>query len=310
MAVLVGCKQRAAEPAPVAKVEAVRDAGVDAAAAKPAEAKPAPAKDGLAFDPSDADDPAPRLIRPIVDQQFDLLYDADDAPKSFLPDAPLIHTSGVGTPADRTFRVAEHAEQYMGHADRDTAIALSRDGQTAWASLTTRLTVLPQNQPGRDDPWRASDVLVQTPAGWRIAAALWSEPRANAVTNRDAKAGTLPALPALEGPSDPELAAALDALVTTGATSVAPDLVAIGSGPGERTVGGAAFAAAWNAGWKGRVEVASRLARRAPSGTTGWVVANVWLAKPGYRIPFQLLCIFDRAADGKTWTLVHVHFAV
>jgi hypothetical protein len=92
------------------------------------------------------------------------------------------------------------------------------------------------------------------------------------------------------------------------AAAARSDLVAIGSGPGERTVGGAVFARAWNAAWKGKVTVASVFGRALPGGTTGWVGASIELAKPGYKVPFTVFAVFDKAADG-AWSLVHIHFA-
>lgn len=252
--------------------------------------------------------PERAAIAAVAAQQLELLEDTDAAAKVFLPDAAVIHTSGTGDVQQRPFRVAENREQYMGHADDAMSITQAADGKSAWTSLTSRLTILPQNQPGRDDPWRISALLVKTAAGWRIFASDWSEPRDNAAVNRAAKAAAapLPELPAT--PSDPELSAAFDALITDGLPATGrDDLVAIGSGPNERTVGAAALAAGWNSHWKGHVTVTSRTSRRTPSGTTGYVVANVLLAKPGYRVPFQLFCIFERA--GTAWTLVHLHFA-
>jgi hypothetical protein len=160
-------------------------------------------------------------------------------------------------------------------------------------------------------PWRASDVLVKTAQGWRIAALDWTEPRANAAVNRDAKAGKLSARSLGEDRGDASLCDAFARLTTGGVDAAAAartDLVAIGSGPGERTVGGAGFARAWNAAWKGKVTIASIFGRALPSGTTGWVGASIELAKPGYKVPFTVFAVFDRAPDG-AWSLVHIHFA-
>jgi len=263
--------------------------------------------------------PSPEVeaIAKVVDAQFDRLHRADDADAVFTADAQLTNPSGLGEHDSLAFHVIEASELYAHHTDKDVQISVARDGKSAWASLSTQIEVLPRNQAGRSDPWRASDVLVKTAAGWRIAAASWTQPMANAAVNRDAKAGKLPALPALDGdPGDAGLRAAFARLITDGLDPVAAtraDLVAFGSGPGERTVGGAALAAGWNAGWKRRVTVTSSLARVTPSGTTGWVIANVRLAKgsgaAGYQIPFQLFCVFDKTASGE-WSLVHVHFAV
>jgi hypothetical protein len=100
-------------------------------------------------------------------------------------------------------------------------------------------------------------------------------------------------------------------LTTAGITVAAasPDLIAIGSAPNERTVEAQVFAKGWNGAWKGRAAVLSSIARLAPGGTTGWVVAHVELAKTGYKIQFMLFCVFDKTAAG-AWRLVHAHFGV
>jgi ketosteroid isomerase-like protein len=162
-----------------------------------------------------------------------------------------------------------------------------------------------------DNPedWRASNMLVQTPAGWRIAALAWTSPTDNAAANKDAKAGKLAATKLVGDAGDASLNAAFAKLTTQGAANVAKDLVAIGSGPGERTVGSAVFTKAWNAAWKGKTTIVSSIARVAPSGTTGWVAATIELQKAGYKIPFTVFAVFDKDASG-AWTLVHIHFAV
>jgi hypothetical protein len=215
------------------------------------------------------------------------------APKApFAADAQIINPRGI-TPAGTLPFAADPA------GDADTLGAeVSRDGNAAWTSLTKK------------GAWRASSVMVKTGGGWRIAALDLTEPKDNAAVNRDAKAGKLGALAALGGePGDAGLRAAFAKLATDGIAEGYEDLVAIGSGPGERTVGGATFARAWNAAWKQKVTIGSSIARLAPSGTTGWVVANIELAKKGYKIPFQVFCVFDKDTAG-AWTLVHIHFAV
>jgi hypothetical protein len=174
------------------------------------------------------------------------------------------------------------------------SIGLSRDGASAWASGN-----------------RVSELLVKTPAGWQIAAEFATEPRGDDEAARAAKAGKpAPQLALPPGGGDASLLAAFGKLASDGVDADAAkraDLVAIGSAPGERTVGGAVLARGWNAYWKGRVKIASSVAGIAPSGTTGWVAANVSQAKSGYAIPFTLFCIFDKTAAGD-WSLVHVHF--
>jgi len=253
-------------------------------------------------------------IHAIVTRQFDVVgVNATDAGDLMLPAAPILSNGMTVGSIDsvRAIGVADRAMDYSGATPRDVQVTVARDGKSAWASELASIALLERNTPGRDVPWRASDVLVKTAEGWRIAAMDWTEPRANAAVNRDAKAGKLSARSLGEDPGDASLCDAFARLTTAGVDAAAAarsDLVAIGSGPGERTVGGAVFARAWNAAWNGKVTVASVFGRALPSGTTGWVGASIELAKPGYKVPFTVFAVFDKAADG-AWSLVHIHFA-
>lgn len=196
--------------------------------------------------------------------------------------------------------VAELLESCKPTGESDATVTMSRDGSSAWGDETA------------GDIDHASSVLVKTPKGWQIAAAMWTEPVDNDDANRDAKAGKLHPAKLDGDPGDQSLRDAFAKLTTDGVDAAAAartDLVAIGSGFGERTVGGAGFARAWNAAWKGKVTVVSSVAHATPSGTTGWVTASVELAKHGYQIPFTVFAVFDKTADGH-WSLVHIHFAV
>ncbi|HSN24803.1 MAG TPA: nuclear transport factor 2 family protein [Kofleriaceae bacterium] len=180
----------------------------------------------------------------------------------------------------------------------DIAFTMSRDGKSAWAT-------------GASNDVRASDVLVKTPAGWQIAGAAWTRSYDNDKANADAKAGKLKPRTLEGGPGDASLADAFKKMTTDGLDAAAAkraDLVAIGSAFGERTVGGAGFARAWNAAWKGKTTIDSLVAKTTPSGTTGWVTASVRLQKAGYAIPFLIFAVFDKTDAG--WSLVHIHFAV
>ena len=252
-------------------------------------------------------------IRDVVTRQFDMVgVNGTDRDDILVADADVIGVDQVTTRASlKMLGVVDHAMDLGGHEDKDVDVAISRDGKSAWASEIAMLSILEKDTPGRDAPWRASDVLTKTPNGWRIAALAWTEPRPNDVVNREAKAGKLAAAK-LEGPADAGLSTAFAALTTAGVdapASARADLVAIGSGPGERTVGGASFARAWNAAWKGKVAIVSSVARALPSGTTGWVAATIELAKPGAKLPFTVFCVFDKDAAG-AWSLVHVQLAV
>jgi len=253
-------------------------------------------------------------IHALVTRQFDLVgVNATDAGDLTLPAAPIVSNGMMvgSTGSVRAIGVAPRAMDYSGATPSDVQVTVARDGKSAWASELASIGLLERNTPGRDVAWRASDVLVKTAQGWRIAAAAWTEPRANPAVNRDAKAGKLSARSLGEDRGDASLCDAFTRLTTGGVDAAAAaraDLVAIGSGPGERTVGGAAFARPWNAAWKGKVTVVSVFGRALPSGTTGWVGASIELAKPGYKLPFTVFAVFDRMADG-AWSLVHIHFA-
>jgi ketosteroid isomerase-like protein len=253
-------------------------------------------------------------IHAIVTRQFDVVgVNETEAADLMLPAAPILSNGmTVGsTDGVHALGVAARAMDYSGATPSAVQVTVARDGKSAWASELASIGLLEPNTPGRDVAWRASDVLVKTAQGWRIAALDWTEPRANAAVNRDAKAGKLSARSLGEDRGDDSLCDAFARLTTAGVDAAAAaraDLVAIGSGPGERTVGGAGFARAWNAAWKGKVTVASVFGRALPSGTTGWVGASIELAKPGYKVAFTVFAVFDRTADG-TWSLVHIHFA-
>jgi ketosteroid isomerase-like protein len=199
-------------------------------------------------------------------------------------------------------------EAYEGHDDAHLTIVVARDGKSAWASVEASIR-MPRRGQDNVVSMRASNLLVATPNGWRIAALAWTEPTENDLANKDAKAGKLKAEPLEPEPGDASLREAFAKLTTDGATNVAKDIVAFGSGPNERTVGAAAFTKPWNAAWKGKTTIVSSVARVAPSGTTGWVAATVELQKKGYKIPFTVFAVFDKDAAG-AWTLVHIHFTV
>jgi hypothetical protein len=242
-------------------------------------------------------------IREVVAHQFDIAgIGRMQAGEVALPAAPLLWVNRLGS-VD-ALQPSKPIDTPTDVSGATIQVTMSRDGKSAWASATDMLSA--------QTPWRASDVLIETPTGWRAAAMAWTEPKGNAEANRDAKAGKLTA-GTLEGdPGDATLRAAFAKLTTDGVDATAAarvDVVAIGSGPGERSVGGPGFAKAWNAAWKGKVNVVSAIARALPSGTTGWVAATIELAKPGYKVPFTVFAVFDKDKDG-AWSLVQIHFAV
>jgi len=193
------------------------------------------------------------------------------------------------------------------HDDPSPQIVLARDGESAWLSFTSKL--------GKREV-RASEVAVKRPGGWRIAGGMWSVAQGNDAVNKAAQAGTLAKLaPLPPTATGDDLLAAVTVLQTGPIDKLAAaraDLVALGSGPGERSIGGAKLAAPWAAGWAKHVTFGGALMTRSPSGRTAWVAIDALLdkAKPKpYQIPFRLFFVFDRAGTG-AWSLVHVQFAV
>jgi hypothetical protein len=223
---------------------------------------------------------------------------------TFADDAQIASPAGLGTVLDPHVWPLMRHEQVTGQKDQNVHITLSRDGKTAWASLTSTLMIAGGDSNPHDDYWRASDVVVKTDAGWRIAAAAWTQPRDDADAIKSAKRGPSLHPATLEGdPGDAGLVAAFSRLVADGAGVATDDFIAIGSAD-ERMVGGRAFATPWNAAWKGRAKVRAISARLAPSKTTGWVVARVDLPGADYTLPFLVFAVFDKNAIG--WGLVHV----
>jgi ketosteroid isomerase-like protein len=244
-----------------------------------------------------------------VSRQFDLITDDDDKlkPEIMTTDALCIDENQVDVPNEMP---GIGPGQYDGqHTDQYVTITMSRDGKSAWASFFTTLAMGDVDHGHMPLDKRVSDFIVQTPQGWRIAARAWTDAVENPRVNKEAKAGKRKAQPLKPEAGDASLNAAFAKLTTDGATNVAKDLVAIGSGPGERTVGAPAFTKPWNAAWKGKTTIVSSVARVAPSGTTGWVAATVELQKTGYKIPFTVFAVFDKDGSG-AWTLVHIHFTV
>jgi ketosteroid isomerase-like protein len=247
------------------------------------------------------------VVTKVVDKQDPFETGAsytDDAVVIPPPGSPL---GGVTTPETFSEALVAPSSIVTTSKHKDTKVTLAADGKTAWASFTMKIT---QNK--QTDAWRVSDVLVKTAKGWKVAATAWTLAVSNAAANQAAKDGD--ASRAAFGDSDVEasLAAAFKKLTTDGLDASAAarkDLVAIGSGPNERTTSGTVLAKAWKAAWQGKTTVTSLAARVTEAGTTGWVAASVDLQKKGYKIPFLVFCVFEKTKDG-AWSLVHVHFAV
>jgi len=224
-------------------------------------------------------------------------------------EGPIVDPTGIGL------------DNLQGHDEKHVEVQRSRDGRTAWVSFETDVTLAyygrdPDTAEAVDmkmeETYRVSDVLVQIDGRWRIVASVWSEGVANAEANKAARSRNPPRftpLPATAKP-DASLVAALTAWNGGAvAATAAKRTVVFGSAPGERSTDGAAFRTAWLAGWSGHVGVEpAAIVALAPSGTTGWILADLVRDKGSHKVPFRVLLVFDRLGDGG-WQLVHAHFA-
>lgn len=105
----------------------------------------------------------------------------------------------------------------------------------------------------------------------------------------------------------PDVLAAVNKLVSGPIDPVAasrPDLVAIGAGENETTVGGDKLARLWNARWAKQLTVTGVVGRVAASGRTAFVVLDATKGKTAYR----LAMVLDQTAAG-AWSLGHLHIA-
>jgi hypothetical protein len=263
-------------------------------------------------------------LRKLVDVQVSWARDGgfeDDsgtwlAPKSAIAPAQWIgFDKGQPPPPEQLGRmiVGEGLTKYKVDA---FAAHVAPDGQSAVITFILHVWWrVSSNDPDLREvhDYRASELVTKTKDGWRVTAGLWSEAEPNAEINKAAKAGKLEALPMIGTGGDKSLLDAFTKL-TTGtfddAAAKRKDLVAIGSGPKERTVGGASLAKAWQAAWANRLTIDATLASSDPKATLGFVLANVTLAKKDYKIPFRVLFVFERKTDADPWSVVHAHFAV
>lgn len=215
--------------------------------------------------------------------------------------------------ADAAFSIAGLTDEPLAGRDKIAAllagakkasqpwVTLSADNKSAWIAMVV-------NTKGAD--WRVTELAINTSAGWRIAGGLVSVGKDNKAVNTAAKSGKLALAPLPDGKPDAALAAAFTALTKgpfDAAAAQRVELLAYGSGPDERSTEGSVLARAWKGSWANKVTIEGpMIARAAPSGTTGFVIANVQLAKTGYKTPFRILVMFDKSPS---WSVVQVHFS-
>jgi len=257
----------------------------------------------------------------LLEAQFDAYVKQTENPPVFTDDVKLMVTDGSNgwhgfVPDGDVPHASAEGRSLKGHSDSNMQVVVARDGNTAWMSFGSTVHFKHGKYAGLDEfdtDYRITEIAVKTPSGWRIAGGMWSIPVDNARVNKQAKAGKQYAgNPIEDGGGDASLRTAFTRL-TTGpldATAAArKDLVAFGSGPGERTVGGTVLAKAWAGTWANHLTIADPfVAIVAPSGTTGWVIADLVLDKKTYKVRFRVLFVFDKDAGG-AWSLVHAHFA-
>ena len=207
-------------------------------------------------------------------------------------------------------------EEIKSYSINNFAARISPDGNLAVVSYIVKTRELVTMDDGglyNDTLHRVTEIATKTKDGWRVTFGLWTEPFSNTEANKLAKAGKLVALKALSGAGDKSLIEAFTKL-TTGpfddAATKRKDLIAFGSGPNERTTGGAGLAKAWQAAWANKLKVDSVMASNDTNATLGYVMANVTLQKKDYTIPFRVLFVFERKTTSDPWSVVHAHFAV
>jgi hypothetical protein len=238
----------------------------------------------------------------------------DDAELSIVNDSVDVGKSGAAQLGDAVLGPCGlHSDK-----EKDFRVQLAADGQTAIVSFAVHFELkcdVSGEYFDRDE--RASELVVKTKDGWRVAGGLWSDTEDNKRVNTTAQAGKMPALdPVADADGDAAVRAAVDALLAKGlddAAAARKELIALGSGPKEVTTTGAAIAKPWKAAWVGKAAIDGKVsAHVAPSGTTAWAIANLKLTKTkgtaSYTIPFRVLFVFDKAGDA--WSLMHVVFAV
>ena len=152
----------------------------------------------------------------------------------------------------------------MGIIDRrltNRAVTIAHDGKSAWVSFDIWMKVDNSADGERmifERDFRVTEIAVATKDGWRFVGGTWTSAQDNAQINKEARAGKPRKLAELPKKSESKtLLDAFTAMLAASSPTTAKDLVAIGSASGERTVGGAAFARAWDAAWRARRRRAS-----------------------------------------------------
>jgi hypothetical protein len=197
--------------------------------------------------------------------------------------------------------LAPEVRKVIDPAAKEVRIEVSSGGTAAWASYEAK---------GK----RVSEVLAKIDGTWKSVTSFVSVGMKDKAAHAAAVAGKLPPPPAPPGDEAPApLAAAFrcDMGACEDAAS-REDMTIIGSAPGERSLGGGAWARAWSA-WKDRTRVVGTpRGGLAPGGGVGWIVADVAVsyasAKETHEIQFRVFVVYER--DGASWRTAAAHVAI
>jgi hypothetical protein len=263
-------------------------------------------------------------IAELIEQQIEAASDRaapEEARAPYAQGARIAISDAMHASAPLVDPTEIQLSRLQNHKENHLEVQLSHDGNTVWASVETEVSLAqygrdPDSGAAVDSTWtesyRISDVIAKVGGRWRIVASAWSEGVDNAKVNKAAQARKPPRLEPLPDGSKPDPGLEGELIAWKGGgmdTTVAKRAVVFGSAPGERTTDGPAFRRAWYATWVNHVGIEPQeLAALAPSGTTGWVIANITLDKKTYKVPFRIFVVFDKDAGGK-WQLVHAHLA-
>jgi hypothetical protein len=255
-------------------------------------------------------------ITATIDDQFAGFRDTRRTSTVYAKDAMIAMTGGTVTPQVNRLTDADGKWTLFGpskvgkHKINDLRVVLARDGQTAWASFNVKVTVDGLSKSGAID-LRASELFVKSGERWQVRAAAWSAAKPVAVIVKAAKAGKLAALETVfdQDLGDRDVLAAMKAFASDGLdarASARKDVVGIGIGAGERTIGGKQLAAKLAKDWGATLTLDGAI-WGVTAGSTACATVNASLQRGGATVPIRLFTVFEK--DGSTWVPVLVHLA-
>ncbi len=258
-----------------------------------------------------------KAIAAVIDEQFTGFRNPMRTTSVYTSNAMVAMTGGTTTPQVNKLSDAEGKWTIFGpakigkHKVRDLRVVVAKDGNSAWASFSAKVTVDGLTKAGVID-YRVTELLSRTSSGWQVQAAAWSVGVANAVLTKAAKAATLPKLETVfdQNVGERDVLGAMKSLAAHGldasATSRA-DAFGIGPVTGEATLGGKKLAAKLKKEWIDKVALDGST-WALTSGTTACATVNVRLTRGAATIPARLFAVFERDS-GDAWSPVLVHLA-